>query len=195
MSDYEISIHPAKCNENLILGGSTPLYDVLEKLYFQPKVLKSLKSWGILFLSQITSSNGSHLLNVKDLSYRPLLSTSSKLPYWFYLVESLVLLSPTTSRRLLSQWCTMSNIYYKDFIVSPSDNNRTQDWIAIYDDIQVNAILGYIIKKFPTQNEIIVEHWYHYLDESPTSPSFQKSVVKRCTRCHLDDPRYNITNV
>ena len=34
MSDYEISIHPDKCNENLISGGSTPLYDILEKLYF-----------------------------------------------------------------------------------------------------------------------------------------------------------------
>ena len=46
------------------------------------------------------------------------------------------------------------------------------EWIAVFDNVKSEAILGNIIKKDKQHNNVIVEHWIHQLDDSSHSPSF-----------------------
>ena len=69
------------------------------------------------------------------------------------------------------------------------------EWIAVFDNVKSEAILGNIIKKDKQHNNVIVEHWIHQLDDSPHSSSFQKPIVKRCLECEINESKYNISKV
>ena len=106
MYENDITIQPHNNIKNIILGGTIPLIDIFGDDYYQTKVYAKLHKKGIIFLSQVSSSAGSHLLHYTDLKYQPSLVRLSKVPYWFFYLESKVLMSKDISRRLLTQWNT-----------------------------------------------------------------------------------------
>jgi len=146
--ENDITIQPHNNTKNTILGGTIPLIDIFGDDYYQTKVYIKLREKGIMFLSQVSSSADSHLLNYTDLKYRPFLARLNKVPYWFYYLESKVLMSKDTSRQLLPQWNTFQNVDYKSFITYPNmDKKFVHEWIAVFDNVKSEAILGKAIKK------------------------------------------------
>ena len=70
LKENEISISPSINYENKIKGGVTPLIQVLGIKYHSGKFYNVLRERQILFLSQLLSTDGTHLLKYSDLTYR-----------------------------------------------------------------------------------------------------------------------------
>src|SRR5947207_4387481 len=68
--------------------------------FFKPIHIKSMIKHKILFLSQLTSCDGTLLLKWQDLNYKPQFHNLRRIPLWYTHLENLVLQSPLTSRRL-----------------------------------------------------------------------------------------------
>ena len=79
------------------------------------------------------STNGSYLLRYSDLNLRPdIKGPSRRTPLWFNLVERYVLNSPTTSRKVLQQWQTVTDTNNQISLDYPDLHKpNTKDWIVV----------------------------------------------------------------
>ena len=66
MKDHKFSIKIGNKKHTRVRSSTIPIYNIIsEKLIQQTNVRKALVRYGILFLSQITSTNRIHLLNIQ----------------------------------------------------------------------------------------------------------------------------------
>src|SRR4051794_26996021 len=57
------------------------------------------------------------------------------------------------------------------------------DWVAIYNITLDSVIIGYIHFKNLVNNQILVEHWLHFIDKVDKFPLYTKPLVSHCPRC------------
>ena len=116
-----------------------------------------MKKHKILFLSQLTSCDGTLLLKWQDLNYKPQFHNLRRTPFWFNRLENIVLPSPSTSRRLSAVFCTLAQPIPPILLTSPEMSRRgKREWVAIWNNNINQAIIGRIIQKDPLNNAIVV---------------------------------------
>ena len=107
MKSHRFSFSSRNIDNNLIVGGSFPLVDILGTNYLRTNTLYNLKRMMIMFLSQLTSVDGDMLIKWHASNMPPLAPVGKLMPTWFKQLSRIVLQSPLTSQRLLPQYCTL----------------------------------------------------------------------------------------
>jgi exonuclease III/ribonuclease HI len=181
--------------DNKILGGSIPIIDILNTDYVQPCNINSLRRQGLMYLSQLTTTEGNCLLTWAELSSRPGLVSRRRQPKWFALLEQKVLVASNT-RRLKSNWCVGPSVHLNKYTIHPNIMERTKDWVAVWNREANVAVIGHIVHKdIFTGSHITVEHWLHYQDNNlDISPESNPSIIYRCQGCDMNNPRSNVVS-
>src|SRR5277367_3315848 len=197
MNEHQFTFLPTNLNHNTILGCNFPLHEILKSVYFLPKTLTSLRSHSIMFLSQLTSAQGDHLLPwtaLNDLSVsQATLTKFGKQPFWHHQLESIVLAHPLTSRQVRLQFTTGIDKSFLTYIRNPDTSRLAKkDWVSVWNDEINQAVLGRICIKDTLQASIILEHWIHHIDNDTLSPTYNKPLVTRCPGCQINNASYNI---
>jgi hypothetical protein len=107
MHGRKFNFDPVNLDKNIISGGEYPLVDIMGPTFFKSMHIKSMIKHKILFLSQLTSCDGTLLLKWQDLNYKPQFHNLRRTPLWYNHLENLVLQSPLTSHRLTALFCTL----------------------------------------------------------------------------------------
>jgi ribonuclease HI len=192
MHERKFSFDPINLDKNIISGGEHPLLNILGPDFFRPSCINSLKKHKILYLSQLTSCDGTLLLKWQDLNYKPQFNNLRRTPFWFNRLENIVLQSPSTSRRLSAAFCTLAQPIPPILLTSPEMSRRgKREWVAIWNNDINQAVIGRIIQKDPLNNAIVVQHWCHYIDNTDISPSKAAPIVYQCPGCEINVARYN----
>ena len=144
----------------------------------------------MLYLSQLTSCDGSILLRWTDLNYRAHLNKCTREPRWFKLIKNIMLNSPSTSLRLLQQYRTdprpLSSLNRP---LKP--NAQKCPWVAIWNNVINAAVIGRVVIKDRPNNAIVVEHFRHHIDNVASSPTYQKPIVFAYSGCECHSPHYS----
>ena len=153
---------------NEILRGHTALTSLLTFTGCKRKnFINSLKKRNLIFLSQLTSADGTYLLSWKDLNSRPGFTRCNIAPFWFKALQLLVIASPSISRRLQASYFTGPNPALRSHINSPElHRRRLQEWIATWDDFANQMYIGHIVSKSKCDDSIVVEHWLPFLNNT-----------------------------
>jgi hypothetical protein len=190
LKDTPLKINTNQYKANIIQGGNITIYEILGEHFFDHIV--QLRNQGIIFLEQLTSQDGTRLLNWKDLKNKTYTSRISKIPKWFKLVEEVTLNNPNLSRKVKENLIT-SNEDFKGSIISDIDitTNKKNEFIAIWDTINKITCTGRIIDKNPFNNTIILEHWIHKIEKRDVSPSINEPVLQKCSGCIINNDKFN----
>ena len=189
--EFHLSFNIADHFKNQIQGGNIPLCHILDTKSYK-NALKSLKYNGIMYLDQLTSLDGFYLLKWIDTRLYEH-NTSIKIPKWFKILESIVITSPNTTRRLKTEYCTTLKTPGDYSPLSLIKQARPHEWIIVWNNITNDAIYGQVNK---TQNddEIIFTHWTNDFLIDNTSPSYQPLRLKKCSGCLLNDSSITFIN-
>ena len=101
MKTHGFSFSNRNIDNNLVVGGSFPLVDILGSKYLHTATLYNLKKMMIMYLSQITSCDGDMLVKWHNFNTPPLAPACKITPTWYKHLSRVVLQSPLTSQRLL----------------------------------------------------------------------------------------------
>jgi exonuclease III/ribonuclease HI len=180
-------------NTNEILGGRIPLISLLALDGCRRKnFVNSLRKRNLMFLTQLTSADGTYLLTWKDLNSRPGFTRCTIPPFWFKDLEHLLLVSPNVSRRLKMAYFTGPNPVLKSFINSPDlQRRRLKEWIAFWDESNEQLYLGHIVSKSACDNTIIVEHWLPFSCNTQVTPDSAPPIISQCPGCLYNEHQYN----
>ena len=186
-NDITFDINPSLINR--ITGGSHDLSSIFGHDLFNVH-LKSLKNQNIMFLEQLTSLDGTILLDWKEIRRRSLShNPSMRIPLWFEQLQQIVLDTTSTSpRQLQNNYITPQATHMKNHVITPINlYTRSKDWIGIWNPSINQTILGRIVGKWTHNNTITVEHWTNYTHTS----TFQSPSLIRCPGCIINNPHFN----
>ena len=142
--------------DNRILGGQHPLSQVMGHLYNKPNIFTNFRRHNILFLSQLTSFNGTCLLRWTE----PFIITHTsrrKHPLFIKELEKIVLLNPTFSRKMDPQFYTKVKSH-TSCVVPDIWAAKKKEWVAIYNHSVDQVLVGRVIFKCKASSVIYVEH-------------------------------------
>ncbi|CAB5380872.1 unnamed protein product [Rhizophagus irregularis] len=155
---------------NKLNNGKCPLNEIIDHtILYKKGVFKQLSKKGIVFLSQLLSSDGNRILRYKDLKNRFNISTKGRIPIWFKQLELIFITDHKLSRKVKDEF----NIGRHYQFIPPSIENvnvKSRDWIATYTTITDEAVIARIIDN--KHDALIAEHWIQDVNEE-ISPSVQ----------------------
>src|SRR6266542_423921 len=170
---------------NNIQGGVNPIVSTIPHPVYL-KSLSSLKCQRVMFVDQLFSSDGLFLITWQDRRlFHP--SLTNHVPKWFKLLESLVLSSPNTSRRLLPRWIVPSRppvfpatIFFQNLRIPYGS------WSFHWSAPRQSLIIGKVLKCL--NDDVLIEHWAYSPQVLDISPSNQPARFSLCTGCSFNDP-------
>src|SRR6266498_429050 len=141
-----------------------------------------------MFLNQITSFEGTHLLQWNTIKSKFSITTRPKAK-WIKMLESLIM-TPISRRlppHLQSPPKDISE--YMPDLDCPDMSRSSREWIAMWQPTSNSTVMGRIRHKSPITNTIIGQHYIEWLDHNTDTPTphFSSPVLIQCTSCHLDD--------
>jgi hypothetical protein len=144
MKTHQFAFSSRNIDNNLIVGGSFPIVDILGSKYLHTATLYNLKRMMIMFLSQLTSCDGDMLVKWHTSNTPPLAPVCKLTPTWYKQLSRIVLQSPLTSQRLLSQYCT--SLKPMPITINLPDLQRIHksNWVAIHNSALNSVIIGRI---------------------------------------------------
>ncbi|CAB5372051.1 unnamed protein product [Rhizophagus irregularis] len=182
MYDNNLELVANSTTSNKLTNGKCSLNGIIDhSILYKKGVFKQLSRKGIVFLSQLLSSDGNRMLRYKDLKNRFNISTKGRIPIWFKQLETIFITDHKLSRKVKDEF----NIGRHYQFISPSIENvnvKSRDWIATYTKITDEAVIARIIDN--QHDSLIAEHWIQDVKEE-ISPSVQLPVIKKCNGCDL----------
>ncbi|CAB5359339.1 unnamed protein product [Rhizophagus irregularis] len=177
MYDNNLELVANSTTSNKLNNGKCSLNEIIDHtILYKKGVFKQLSKKGIVFLSQLLSSDGNRMLRYKDLKNRFNISTKGRIPIWFKQLEMIFITNHKLSRKVKDEF----NIGRHYQFISPSIENvnvKSRDWIATYTKITDEAVIARIIDN--KHDSLIAEHWIQDVNEE-ISPSVQLPVIKKC---------------
>ena len=160
---------------NITKGGSHPLIDVFNlKLY--RKISNHLRRINLLFLSQLTTSNGIYMFPFRDITNNLRHSRQKKRPKWYDILESIVLADQHT--RTVHQHLRIEHpCYVASFI--PDNNDRTASYLTLWSPALNNSTVGKLL--VIDQDTAHIQHFTTTIDDQ-----FQ-TILDPCFGCTLND--------
>jgi len=139
-----------------------------------------------MFVDQLFSSDGLFLITWQDRRlFQP--SLTNNIPKWFTVLESLVLSSPNTSRRLLPRWIVPSKpptfpatIFFQNLRIPYGS------WSFHWSVPHQSLIIGKVLKCL--NDDVLIEHWAYTPQLLDVSPSNQPAKFSLCQGCSFNDP-------
>ncbi len=142
-----------------------------------------------MFLDQITSFEGTHLLQWNTIKSKFSITTRPKAK-WIKILESLI--TTPTSRRLSPhlQSPPKDISEYMPDPDCPDMSRSSREWIAMWQPTSNSTVMGRIRHKNPITDTIVGQHYIEWLDHNTDTPTPHSSspILIQCTGCHLDDP-------
>src|SRR5438046_3093301 len=127
-SARSIDIKFSSFNNNLnfsVSGGQLPLIDLIPSTYVLPTTIRSLRSLHLLYLSQLTSSDGTYLLTWKELQYYNIVYAKGRLPHWYTALQQHT--CHPRSYRLLPQFVTPAHLSHNLPLPLVTINKRSEE--------------------------------------------------------------------
>src|SRR5207237_8791940 len=136
--------------ENLILSRKNTIKKAISgSTYAQAR--KQLNNHSFLYIEQLTSLDGSYLLNWRDISRR-YNARVFKTPKWFIELSSVVL-ENSSMRLVKSQYRVKTNVIKGNFFqLLPFTESKGKEWILLWNFHTVTPIIANIKKKFHNVN-------------------------------------------
>ena len=171
------------------IKGGTKLIPALLPNYINSRIHSNFRRHHILFLSQLTSHDGTRLLNWTDRNISTITHRRG-VPVFFKELEKAVLIDPTYSRKLDVIYYTQKRLPLA--CISPDVWKRKQkEWVSIYDIHAEEVIIGRVVFKCQAACQVYIEHWLHYPANSHISPDSSHIVAYRCPGCQVHRPQFN----
>ncbi|CAB5361714.1 unnamed protein product [Rhizophagus irregularis] len=130
MYDNNLELVANLTTSNKLNNGKCSLNEIIDHtILYKKGVFKQLSKKGIVFLSQLLSSDGNRMLRYKDLKNRFNISTKGRIPIWFKQLEMIFITDHKLSRKVKDEF----NIGRHYQFISPFIENvnvKSRDWIA-----------------------------------------------------------------
>ena len=146
--------------KNEISGGINTIRSIIGDAIHKPNVIKQLRNRSIMFLDQISTQDGCMLNNWKVITKKSFNRgyAAKASPYWYKLIRTLTTLN-NNGRNILKPQYQSPSLHMNGSIVLPINlQNRSHEFIAIWNNPAQIPILGQITSKTLIQNSITVEH-------------------------------------
>ena len=172
---FTFQVHPHQTNE--IVEGDIEIRTLISNFVHSKN---QLRNNSIMFLEQLTTLDGNFLLNWHAIKHKSFTCSSTRIPKWYKTLKPIVLESNDGSNLLKPQFINHNIQNLKgQSIIYPNLNNQKQEWVVIWNPIIQNPTFGKIIKKFPSYNQIIIEHWIINDMLSTTDTP----IIQKCNGC------------
>ena len=162
------------------------MYDIFRERYrkYKDQLIKK----NIFTLDQLTSSDGTRLLQWKQIPSKNAVSLKGKIPNWFRELEDNVTNSKDT--RILKREYKITNNIYKSrntrIILSTKLDYRKNNWIAgIKTSLTDRIVMGILITKKPEVYISADIELIHYKLTDNNTNSVNSLEVKKCGGCSL----------
>ncbi|CAJ0750149.1 5192_t:CDS:1 [Entrophospora sp. SA101] len=181
-----------KQDMNIIQGGKLHIRQFLGKGFHKFK--KQLQKHSIMFIDQLSSIDGIFLNEWKTITEKSFTTHNrvTRVPQWFKIIENQILQTPDISRRIQPSYIYPATHFKGSTITIPNINTQSKEWVIIWNCIINQPIIGRIVKKYPINNTIVIEHWLHYDLNMQTSPSKSTPSIYSCPGCNINHTQFNI---
>src|SRR5436190_2126642 len=155
----DIKFSPRNNNLDLsVSGGQFSLFDLIPLTYVLPTTIRSLRSLHLLYLSQLTSSDGTYLLTWKELQHYNIVYAKGRFPHWYTALQQHV--CHPRSYRLFPQFVTPAHLSHDlplPLVTINKKCNRT--WAAHWSRVSNVILYGRILASYPTSVTAVLAHW------------------------------------
>src|SRR5438046_3091906 len=170
-----------------VTGGQLPLIDLIPSTYILSTSIRSLRSLHLLYLSQLTSSDGTYLLTWKELQHYNIVYAKGRFPHWYTALQQHT--CHPRSYRLLPQFVTPAHLSHDlplPLVTINKKCNRT--WAAHWSRISNVVLYGRILASYPTSVTAFLSHWIPSSSNNvELSPSSRQAIFMRCPGCNVGD--------
>ena len=165
-----------QCSDsNSIKGGTQPILDVINfKLY--RKISNHLRRINLMFLSQLTTSNGIYMFPFRDIHCNLRHFRQKKRPKWYDTLESIVLADQHI--RTVHQHLRIEHPCYVASTI-PDINNRTTSYLTLWSPTLNNSTVGKLLRI--DQDTAHIQHFTTTMDDHC------RTILDPCFGCALND--------
>jgi hypothetical protein len=157
-----------------------------------PKLRTILQRKNLLYIEQLLTIDGTHLLLWADLRHTTFSQGfhSSVVPKWYKSLEQQLLLWPNFSREVKPEFRFASS-HFKGFsprlFLNKPFNERHNNFIAIWSPCLQDSIMGKVINYLPNTDQLLIKHWIPLQSTGSTSSTLTPTKIRPCSGCFLAD--------